>query len=360
MNQPEDGSFFAPLLESYSGEGAEFLRFDAYGMGAQNVFLVAGDSETELQDAVYGGMQILDRLEERLSKFLPESDISLINDLGAHSPVHVSAELFELLEKAHQAWRLTDGAFDPTIGPLLEAWGFVDRDWRVPEQDEIARLLELRGMQHVHLDVGTQSVGLSRPGVTIDLGAIGKGYAADRIAEHLRANGARAGAVICGRSTVVTWSTPTGEDSWSFDVVDPLKPQDSLLTLSAEPGAVSSSGAYEKCFRCGDAEYGHVFDPRTGRPVDNRVQGVTVWTRSALLGDVLSTALFVLGPQALQQSGPLAELVRSWDGADSRTGFLFIESATPTDSRPGRPSQSRSESLSWSTHFWGAPSFAVC
>ena len=337
---------WAPLLETYSGAGSGFLRFDFFGMGTQNVFLVAGASEAILRRAVQEGMQLLDRLEQRLSKFLPDSDVTLVNELGAHSPVHVSSDLFNVLEKAHQACHYTDGAFDPTVGPLLDAWGFVNQDWRVPADSEIERLLELRGMHHVKLNSAAQTVHLRRPGVTIDLGAIGKGYAADRLAESLRGHGVTTGAVICGRSTVVTWGTPPGEDNWSFDVVHPLRPQSSLLTLAVEPGALSSSGAYEKCFHHGAHEYGHVFDPRTGRPTCSPMKGVTVWTRSAMLGDVLSTALFVRGREALSSSEKLAQLATRWEGDDARTGFLLVEAAP-----------NNAEGVAWSTHFFGAPPF---
>lgn len=316
-----------PLLESYSGEDSGFSRFEVRGMGTQNVFLVRGDGEETFEAVVQEAFQILDRLEQRLSKFLPESDLTLVNQLAASAAIPVGEDLFFLLRRAKEAWELSGGAFDPTVGPLLSAWGFVDMDGRVPEEREIEHLLEACGMQHVHLDETTATVKFDHPGVALDLGGIGKGYAADRVAKHLRENGVTCGAVICGRSTVVTWGTPPGDDGWRFDVVHPLEPSGSWTTLRVEAGAMSSSAAYERRFRRGAEEYGHVFDPRTGRPSSTALRSATVWTRTALLGDVLSTILFLLGEAALAPGGCAERLAEAWavDGESPRLGVVLVE-----------------------------------
>lgn len=317
-------------------------------MGTQNVFLVRGGPAYRCESAVHEAFQILDRLEQRLSKFLPESDVTLVNQLAARQPVVVGDDLLVLLRLANEAWELTGGAFDPTVGPLLRAWGFVDMDGRVPEESEIERLLDLCGMQHVHLDEKNATVRFDRAGVSLDLGGIGKGFAADRIAAHLRESGATSGAVICGRSTVVTWGRPPEAERWSFEVVHPLEPAESWTTLRVEPGAMSTSGAYERRFRHGAEEYGHVFDPRLGRPASSPVRSATVWTPTAVLGDVLSTALFLLGQKALEPGGCAERLARSWgpEGESPRIGALLVH-ADPA----------RWGGLSSTTRFIGRPCF---
>ncbi len=355
MNRANSGSGhggedWMPLLESYSSADAGFSRFDVRGMGTQNVFLVRGESGETFETAVQEAFHILDRLEQRLSKFLPESDVTLVNRLASRAAVPVGEDLFFLLSRAKEAWELSGGIFDPTVGPLLSAWGFVDMEGRVPDEREIERLLRACGMHHVELDEARSTVRLDHPGVSIDLGGIGKGYAADRIAEHLRASGATCGAVICGRSTVLTWGTPPGDAGWRFEVVHPLEPSSGWSTLRAEAGAMSSSGAYERRFRRGDTEYGHVFDPRTGRPSAGAVRGATVWTRTALLGDVLSTILFVAGEEVLRPGGCAERLAGAWgaEGEPARLGVVLVEADA-----------GRWGGLSSKTLFIGEPAFEV-
>ncbi|MBI4602247.1 MAG: FAD:protein FMN transferase, partial [Planctomycetes bacterium] len=215
---------------------------------------------------------------------------------------------------------------DPTVGPLMAAWGLVDMSGRVPPDEDIDALLEARGMDRVLVDEEAGTARFDRPGVMVDLGGIGKGYAVDRVARGLRDRGIEAGAVISGRSSIVAWGRPPGEDRWALDVVHPEDPEEALGTILAEPGAISSSGAYARRFVRGGKEYGHVLDPRTGRPA-RKIRGCTVWTESAVLGDVLSTALFVLGREAFESGGCAARLAEAWvppDGA-ARVSALLVE-----------------------------------
>ena len=148
-------------------------------MGTENVILLAGDDEEHLRQAAAQAFATMERLEGMLSKFRPESDVSLVNILAADRPVEVGEDLLYLLKVAREGWRITAGAFDPTVGPLLEAWGLVDMEGRVPETEEVERLLRLRGMDHVIVDEEAGTVRFDRPGVMIDMGGIGKGYTAD-------------------------------------------------------------------------------------------------------------------------------------------------------------------------------------
>jgi thiamine biosynthesis lipoprotein len=297
-------------------------------MGTLNVLLLGGAEEKLLSRGAQEALEIFSRLEQSLSKFLPGSDVSLVNELAASRPVRVGQDLLRLLKLAREAWELTGGAFDPTVGTLLKAWGLVTMEGRIPSDAEIERLLELRGMSHVIVDDENGTVELARGGVSIDLGAIGKGYAVDAMAKHLRCRGIPVGAISSGRSSVLTWGTPPGEERWSFEVARPDDPSEALRALEAEPGSLSSSGAYERRFIRAGKEYGHVIDPRTGHP-SARVRGVTVWSETALLGDVLSTALFVLGPRAAAPGSVLEKLAQAWrwmgPGGEARVSALFVE-----------------------------------
>jgi thiamine biosynthesis lipoprotein len=293
-------------------------------MGTWNVLLLGGAEPRCLRQAAQEAFDALGRLEQSLSKFLPTSEVSLVNALAAGRPVPVGRDLFHLLSRAKEAWEITGGAFDPTVGALMAAWGLVDLEGRVPPKVEIEALLKTRGMHHVILDAPSSTVSFDGPGVSLDLGGMGKGHALDVLAGVLQARGIPVGAMISGRSSTFTWGTAAGEDRWRFEVVDPRDPGETLRVLRMEPGAVSTSGAYERFFRRRGKTYGHVLDPRTGLPAKG-VLGVTVWTRAALLGDVLSTVLFVLGREGCRPGGPAERLVQAWSPAEARASILLAE-----------------------------------
>jgi thiamine biosynthesis lipoprotein len=290
-------------------------------MGTLQVLLLGGAPEEVLRQGAQEAFETFERIEQSLSKFLPSSDLSILNQLGAWQAVAAGSDLRLCLERAREAWEVTGGAFDPTVGRLLEAWGLVGMEGRIPDAKDIDGLVRAGGMGHVI--VGSRTVQFDRPGISVDLGGIAKGYAVDRVARDLRARGIPVGAVISGRSSVVVWGAPPGEERWRFEVVHPSDPEEILAELRVEPGAISSSATDERRFERGGVEYGHIVDPRTGHPARG-VRAVTVWTETALLGDVLSTTLFVLGREALAPGGAAERLVRLWHGGEGEPRASFL------------------------------------
>ncbi len=248
--------------------------------------------------AASSAIQLMDRLEDELSRFRPDSDVSFLNELGAHRAVPVSRALFEILVLAKAAWEETGGAFDPTVGPLMDAWGFPRGPARIPADEEIQELLSRKGMDHLILDPEAHTARYDREGMAIDLGGIGKGYTLDRVVSLLQERGVPAGAVISGTSSIVLWGSPPEGNAWRIQVTHPEKPDAAVRILEVEPGSISTSGAYRDRFVHEGIEYGHILDPRTGKPVERPIESVTVWTPEAVQGDILSTALFVLDPEA--------------------------------------------------------------
>lgn len=312
-------------LETYS-ESGHFARHEVRALGTENVLLLAGQPRNELDAAAQEAFETVDRLEQALSKFVPHSDVGLLNALGASQPVQVGQDLLRILELSRQAWEATAGAYDPTVGELLHAWGLVDLQGRIPGDAELAGLRSRTGFGQVGFDVARGVAWLERPGVSIDLGAIGKGYIVDVVVERLKERGVSAGLFVSGRSSLVAWGLPPDGKPWCFEVVHPTAPQETLCELEAEAGAISSSGAYARRFVRGWKEYGHVLDPRTGRPAAG-LKAATVWTSSAVLGDVLSTSLFVLGRVALDPGGCVERLAGSWapPGEEPRVSVLWVE-----------------------------------
>jgi thiamine biosynthesis lipoprotein len=336
------------LLESYSEPGSGLFRFEGRAMGTENVLLLQGDDEGALRRAAQDAFETLDRLEQSLSKFLPQSDVSLLNAFGAERPVRVSAEVIELLALSRDAWEASGGAFDPTIGELVHAWGLVDMEGRIPTEGEILSLLARKGMNRVGFDVDRSVAWFTSPGMSVDLGAIGKGYAVDAVSSRLQARGVTAGVFISGRSSIAAWGSAPGAQTWKIEVVHPEDPDESLAELEVEPGSISTSGAYVRKFRKGWKEYGHLLDPRTGRPAEG-VAAVTVWTESALLGDVLSTAIFILGVSALEAGGCVERLARAWSPSGEPRASILL----------ARPCPGRWGGLELETFHIGRPAFTL-
>ncbi|MAM46715.1 MAG: FAD:protein FMN transferase [Planctomycetota bacterium] len=338
----EDQPGTGPLIESYSQPDSGLSRYEGWALGTLNVLLLQGDEQ-----AAQAAFDCLNAIEQRLSKFLPESDVSLLNSLGSSRPVTVGGELLELIRRSREAWELTGGVFDPTIGSLMRAWGLVDMVARTPDSNELSRLLESRGMDLVEIDPETQAVSFSRPEVSLDLGAIGKGYAADRISSLLEEKGVETGAMLSGRSTVLTWGLPPGEKTWQVEVCHPGNRDEALCRLSMQPGALSSSSAAERFLRAKGKTYGHILDPRDGLPTET-IEGATIWTRQAALGDILSTTLFILGRDALGEGGCVEQLVKAWTppGEEPRASIILAEK----DSRSWG-------GIGWETFYIGEPGF---
>jgi thiamine biosynthesis lipoprotein len=228
-----------------------------------------------------------------LTVFRDTSEVAALNRVAATAPVAASPALFALLERSAELHAHTGGAFDVTATPLSRCWGFLKRDGRVPTDAEIARALEAVGMRHVTLDADSRSVAFARAGVEISFGAIGKGYALDRMADVLREHGAGRALLSAGRSSVL--AIGGRGRGWPIDVRPRLASR-AAGRLWIRDGAVGTSGAGEQFVVADGRRYGHVLDPRTGRPADG-VLAASVVTRDAASADALSTAFLIGGAE---------------------------------------------------------------
>jgi thiamine biosynthesis lipoprotein len=239
----------------------------------------------------------VDRVEAHLSIFKPSSEIARVNANAAHGAVRVTPSVFRLLEHARQLHRESGGAFDITIAPLVKCWGFMNGTGSWPDPVEVARVREKVGMQHVILDEENLTVRFDTDGVMVDLGAIGKGYAIDRAVEALREAGITSALLHAGTSTVYAIGKPPGEDAWKVAIESPPGADartELLATVPLQDEALSVSAVWGKYFEYEGKTFGHVLDPRAGRPVSNAVLAAVVLP-SATETDALSTALLVVG-----------------------------------------------------------------
>jgi thiamine biosynthesis lipoprotein len=235
----------------------------------------------------------VNRLEQQLTIFRESSEISFINRRAAEASAPVEDSLFNLLLLCLRLYQETGGAFDITSGPLSRCWGFLRRQGRIPTPDEIEKAKELVGCDNLLFDRESRAIRFARPGVEINLGSIGKGYALDRIAVIMRER-SRMALLSAGSSSIR--AIGGGKNGWTVGVRHPRNMERRLAIVRLRDAALSTSGAEEQFFEYGGKRYGHIIDPRSGMPAD-RVESVSVIARSAALTDALATAFYVGGPE---------------------------------------------------------------
>lgn len=244
-------------------------------------------------DAGEAALDLIDRLEDQLTVYRETSEVSRLN--GAGSTV-VESNLFDLLQRCASLTNETAGAFDAAAGSLIKCWGFYKREGRVPSAAELTAAMHRSGFRHVVLDATTRSVKFNRPGLELNLGAIGKGYALDQATELLRNDwGIRSALLHGGGSSVrAIGLPPTDLRGWRVAVRHPTDDSRTLGSVYLADQALGTSAATYQYFEYNGTRYGHVLDPRTGRPADGVVSASCV-ANSAAEADALSTAFFVTG-----------------------------------------------------------------
>jgi thiamine biosynthesis lipoprotein len=268
------------------------------------VFFNAGQYGGAAQAAVEA-LDLVNTLEDELSYFRPASQLSRLNLVAADGPVEVDPRLFGLLQLALELHRETAGAFDITSAPLWETWGFARREGSIPSAESLAEAVKLVGSGYVKLDARERTVHFTKPGVRLNLGSIGKGYALDRAAEVLVSAGVEDFLFHAGQSSVLArgsrgeaGAAAAGRSSpgWSVGIRDPLRPKRRLAEIRLRDRALGTSGSTMQYFRSRGRRYAHILDPCTGQPAEG-VLSVTVAAPTAALADGLSTAMFVMGPE---------------------------------------------------------------
>ncbi len=247
-------------------------------------------------------LDLVEALEDQLSYFLPTSQIGRLNLVGADLPAEIEPRLFDLLSLAMCIHDATEGAFDITGASLWETWGFARRQGSLPAERDVMEALQSVGSRYVKLDAERRTVQFTRPGIRLNLGSIGKGYALDQAAEVLAKWGVGDFLFHGGQSSVLARGTRAGagpadatSGGWIVGVRHPLRPERRLAEIRLCDRALGTSGSAMQFFRHRGRRYAHILDPRTGRPAEG-VLSVTVVASSAALADALSTAFFVLGP----------------------------------------------------------------
>jgi thiamine biosynthesis lipoprotein len=260
-------------------------------MGVQVRLTMYTKDETIAKTAAKAAFARVAELEGIMSDYQRDSELMQLCDKAGSGPVRVSKELFEVLEYAQTVSEASDGAFDITVGPLIQLWRRARKAATLPDPSELAAARGKVGFRHVKLDRKNQTVELTQPGMRLDLGGIGKGYAGDEAIRVLNEHGVDCALFEAGGDIVVSDAPPASPDhpaGWVIETEDDRK-----ITLAN--AAISTSGYTAQFVEIGGLPYSHVVDPHTGIGLTNQF-AATIIARRGITTDALSTAATVLGP----------------------------------------------------------------
>jgi thiamine biosynthesis lipoprotein len=271
------------------------MAVEAYGRNAKHVRAAISDALDEA-----------DRLDAMLSNYKYNSEWSRMNRLAASRPVHVSDELFALLEACQKYSRESDGTFDISVGPLMKVWGFYKGSGHLPSRTEVNAALRYVGYRKVILDRRAKTVRFAKQGVELDPGGIGKGYAVDRMAEILRREGVRTALISAGGSSIYAMGAPPRKKGWRIELKNPRGGSRPVGSIVLRDESISTSGNYEQFFYADGRLWSHIMDPRTGYPTEGMLS-VSVIAPKTIDSEAWTKPYYILG--------------RKWTAKHKKRGF---------------------------------------
>jgi thiamine biosynthesis lipoprotein len=272
-------------------------------MGTTFSVVVYGEDKLALAPAVDTAFEEVRRLDRKLSNYRPDSEWSQVNQKAFEQEVVVSQELFDLLAACQQYSRLSEGAFDITIGPLMKLWGFYKGNGRLPHRAEVRGVLNRVGYRHMALNAERRSVRFLKSGMEIDPGGIGKGYAVDCAVGVLKENGIRTALITAGGSSIYGLGAPPDERGWTVKIRHPRDSRKTAAEIVLSNESMSTSGSYEKFFRAEGKTFSHIMDPRTGFPAAG-MYSVSVITPKTLDSEAWTKPFFIQGRKWAEARAP--------------------------------------------------------
>ncbi len=324
----------APVLLPNPSSNPALIRVlkTHFAMGTVFEIVAYSSSPTQASQAIDHAFHEIDRLEQVMSIYKPQSELSRLNQSPHLQSQTVSPDLYQVIQESLHYSQLSDGAFDVTAGPLAERWKGVGRGDPAPDSLEVKKLR--RGVDYRQIElISPNKIRFHSEHVAVDLGAIGKGYAVDRAADVLRANGIESALIHCGGSTFYAIGCPPGESGWQVQLCDPsdrinphvLLRENSLSTSQQTPPSM-----------LGLPTFGHIIDTVAGEPSTSST-AVSVVAESATASDALSTALLLMGPtKGRSLVNQLPNVAATWISPD---GLPQIATSGPEIlmSNAGRP-----------------------
>lgn len=280
------------LVSSHEGEGQVLVKRSRMLMGTLVFVTVVASDKEKAQGAATAGLDEIRRLEELLSTWIPSSDMSKINAEAGHQSVQVSQETYELLQRSLEVANVTHGGFNIAIGPAVAQWGFPEHPG-LAMKEQLHAVKPLIDLRNVQLRSDPPTVHLAEVGMRIDIGGIGKGFAADKAVEVMQQMGAIAGVVALSGDIKTFGVLPDGEQ-FVFGIQHPRDQGRLLGKIQLENEAVSTAGDYQQFFMDEGVRYHHILDPDTLYPARG-CQSVTVIAKEGVWADGLDTGIFVMG-----------------------------------------------------------------
>ena len=283
------------------------------------IIMFGKDANTDPEALLAAGrtsFEAVDALENRISNWKNDSYTSFVNKKAADSPVKVSTDLIEILENARAIHRDTGGAFDVTVGPLIQFWKAQEKLGIFPKPEEVKPVLERIGLNYVIVDKRAETVFFERPGLCLDFGGIAKGLALDRMAVVLAENGVKTALLNAGTSSLVALGAPPGEAGWTVSIDSPYNTESTepVATVQICDESLSTSSNTRRYLDIGGKQYSHILNPKTGMPATG-VASATAIAPTGVESDALSTAFFVMG----------VEGVRAYCAAHPRVRAILFE-----------------------------------
>ncbi len=281
-------------------ESAVPVKISFPAMGTKFEFIIYVQDKDMLEEDVRNlcapAMEEVYKLERHISHYMEDNNLARLNKSAGMGKVAVNNDLCEAFKLSRIFWERTGGAFDPTVGPLLELWGFRGKPREFPPSDaEIEEVKKRVGFEKVKIDEKGCYVELTVPGMKVDFGGIGKGMALDRAGRILKELGINNALLHSGTSSVLALGSPPNKSGWKIGIRSPYNRKEEVESFEICNESLSTSSISEQFLEQSGKKLGHIFDPRVGRPVDNDVLSVTVITKCASESDALSTAFYVLG-----------------------------------------------------------------
>ncbi len=286
--------FFLILLVGCEPRGPEIVKRTQFVMGTLvEITVVAEDNQTTA-NAITQAFHEMQRVEKLMSRSMEGSEVRRINRAAGERPVEVSRDLLWVVRVAMEISRLSEGAFDITVGNLVSLWTRCWKESRIPSEQEVAAVLRGVGYRGLDVDETKKTLFLKKKGMELTLGAIAKGYAVDQAFRGLQDRGLK-NIIVNAGGDLRTGGTKLGA-LWVVGIQDARDKSKIMVRMRVTDAAVATSGDYERYFMKNGVRYHHILDPRTGFP-STRCRSVTVLCDELIRADSLATAVFVLGPE---------------------------------------------------------------
>lgn len=261
-------------------------------MGTVVTITLYDSDDTSILDKAF---KTIKEIEELVSINTSNTELDSVNNAAGKNPIQVSNTTFNIIEKGLEYSKLSNGAFDITVGPLVKLWSIGLPEAKLPTQEEIDNTIPLVDYTKLELDSSNRTVFLKESNMVIDLGSIAKGYAADEVVNILKENGVKSAIIDLGGNIYAYGLKPLGSD-WKIGIQDPFSTRGDIIgILPVNNKTIVTSGIYERVYEENGVKYHHLLNPDTGYPFDNDIAGVSIITESSIDADALSTTVFSKG-----------------------------------------------------------------